>query len=209
MSIFQDATSLLFNAVRGLPALIGVFLGFWIYPFFRSPLSFVILVSLLIFPIVVKNLAVLVFKKNIQLGQILLELWVIVLIPFMAISFILLIEISVNAHNWLPFVKSEENKGLINSLVSGLVGAVTVFLGTLWTKDMQDSGGFFSPEFAFKQEIAKLFPSLMSEDSTRKEYSAVYLNEVYNTSISGWSLASRIRRAGILEAYSRTLKSTN
>jgi hypothetical protein len=184
---------LLNKFAQGLPALLGVIGG--IYIFYLNGIW-------LILPIVVYGLAWLLMTKGSKLlgtrpfyGWILIELWVFAAISILAISTIIILWLTVNADSLAP-VSSE-----IQKTVSGaLVGAVSAFFAILWTKDIESGKGYFWPNSKFKQALKDHFKKLNATEFEELYY-AVYNDVAFDKSFEGWGFIERKKRALIVESH--------
>lgn len=183
--------SLFWNAFKGLPAILGVMTGIILYPRFNVWLV-LIYVAIFLLAWISLKLGEHTISSNPMVGWCLIELWICSTIPITAFTTMGILYLTINS----PSYFSSPDKETIAALSSALVGAATAFFALLWTKDIAESDGDFSPRTKFKAAIQKSFQHL-NPTTNRKKWEAVY-NDTVRGGPSGWDLSARYERARIL-----------
>jgi hypothetical protein len=185
------------NAGKGLPSLIGVLWGISLY---RPDLLSLFVWLQPVAVIVVAILFLLLGRKVIGhlplLGWVFLEFWILASISVMAVTTVIILLITIKAQSFFPFGEEERK-----AISGALVGAITTYLAILWTKDIQDASGFFWPSTQFKNALSSAFNSHPLKPNT-PEMDAVYEERVHASGGPiGWGLRERFKRARILQEY--------
>jgi hypothetical protein len=183
--------SLFWNAFKGLPAILGVMIGIILYPRFNVWLV-VIYLAIFLLSWICLTLGERIMRLNPLVGWCLIELWICSTIPITALTTRGILYLTIHS----PSYFSIPDKETVAALSSALVGAVTAFFALLWTKDIAESDGDFSPQTKFKAAIQKSYKHLHPIND-RKKWEAVY-NDTVRGGPSGWDLSARYQRARIL-----------
>lgn len=183
------------NAGQGLPPLIGVLWGIYLYSYALE--KWWLPVPVLVGAFLVMRIGRWLLRHSPLGGCALIELWVAGSVCIVALGTMCALWLTVHAEDFLPGTDAEKKA------VSGaLVGAVTAYLAVLWTKDIQASEGTFWAGTQLKEGLNAVFKE---EDRTpeadSREWDAVWENRVRSDELVGWGLKSRWRRCGILERY--------
>ena len=192
-------SKLLGNAGQGLPPLIGVLWGIYLY---SSALEkWWLPIPVLIGAFLVMRSGRWLLRHRPMWGCALIELWVAGSISIVALGTMCILWLTVNAGDFLPGTDAE------NKAVSGaLVGAVTAYLAVLWTKDIQAAEGPFWSGTQLKEGLNAVFRKkdrVPGGDSL--EWEAVWERKVRDDGPVGWGLKSRWWRCRILGRYLRSL----
>ena len=192
-------SSLTGNAARGLPALIGVLWGIFLYE--PDPLQFLYPVGALLLGVIFLRLGRAVIGSAPILGWALIELWIIAAISVMAIGTVAVLWLTMNSPNWFPLDEPERK-----AISGALVGAVTTYIAVLWTKEIQDASGTFWPGTQFKSAVRVAFaahPHVPGGDTRARD--AIDEDRV-REGPEGWGFTARLRRAKILSAHLKSAK---
>jgi hypothetical protein len=187
------------NAARGLPALIGVLWGIYLYTpdWSRFWYPFVTLVVARIF----LGLGRAAMGRWPLLGWMLIELWIVAAISVMALGTVAVLWLTVNSPNWFPLDEPERK-----AISGALVGAVTTYIAVLWTKEIQDGSGPFWPGTQFRSAVRSAFadPARVPKGDTRAR-DAIDEDRV-REGLEGWGLSARLQRARILGDHLKGLE---
>jgi hypothetical protein len=192
-------STLLGNAAKGLPALVGILSGIVLYwlgmralwqPFLAIALGYLFLF-----------IGRFSLGKAPLLGWLFIELWVIASIGVLALGAALVLHLTII----LPRVISsqgEEGK----TIAGALVGAVTAYLAILWTKDIQEANGPFWPGTQYKNAIGAAFaaPEVAPKGATL-QWEAIYLDRLQN-GVTGWGFSARFQRSLIMADHLRQVR---
>lgn len=202
-------SSVLSNAAKGLPILVGVLLGIFLYTRGLPISAWLPLVALGV-AFFSLRLGRKVIRKCPFLGWLIIELWVIAAVSVMAVTTTVILWLTVTASTWFPLEEKERQA------VSGaLVGAATAYAAVLWTRDIQNARGYFWTGTQFHKALKDAFDNNephAPKDNTRA-YEVVILDHVppvpdevqglfargCNKVIDGWGFNARRCRACILE----------
>jgi lysylphosphatidylglycerol synthetase-like protein (DUF2156 family) len=184
------------NAAKGIPSLLGVLWGIFLY---RPGFSWIwqvvlamVLASLFLFA------GRKVLGKDPVVGWILIELWVLMAIGVVAASTAVILWLTVNAPKYFSFGGPEQE-----AISGALVGAVTTFLAVLWTKDIEDATGPLWPSTQFKNALSTAFASHSeAPKGDTRAWEAIYMDRV-RQGPAGWGLIERCERARILREHLR------
>jgi len=188
------------GVLQGLPGLIGVLAGIALYA--KSPvlasigLPAIFLVSLILVLFLSRKL----FISYPRMGLFLLELWVLSAICIVALCTQLILWLTVESPTWFDL-----DKGRLDAVTGALVGALTTYLATIWTKDVQDSKGPLLASTQFQQFLAVNFSTSHDLKGDTAEVEACSSDAV-RTGVTGWGFMSRWRRAKILSEYLKRSK---
>jgi lysylphosphatidylglycerol synthetase-like protein (DUF2156 family) len=182
--------------LRGAPALIGVLVGIALYaqPAFGQPAPTLPAV-LLIAVAALRHWSQHAFERHPRLAMVLLEPWSLAAVCAVALSTQFLLWFALMAPSL--FQQTGEEAKLLSG---ALVGAVTTFLATAWTKDVQDAEGPLLPATQFKA-FARTFLEQHQIVGDRVEVEAADADKVPGKNISGWGFKARWQRAGVLGEY--------
>ncbi len=184
-------STLFLNAFRGFPAILGVILGVIFYSRLNIWYAF-IFAGIFIIGLICLLLGKHQIKKNPLFGWLFIELWIVSTIPITIFTTMGIVYLTLNS----PNLFKDLEKPTMDTLASILVGAVTTFFALLWTKDIEESDGFFSPRNQFKSSLSDSFKDLHQYVDGIK-WDAVYSDTVPNGP-SGWDFPARYARAKIL-----------
>ncbi len=183
------------NAARGLPALVGVLWGIFLYE--PDPVQFLYPFGALLLAVIILRLGRAVIGRWPLLGWALIELWIIAAISVMAIGTVAVLWLTVNSPDWFPLDEPERK-----ALSGALVGAVTTYIAVLWTKEIQDASGTFWPGTQFKSAVRSAFdeqhPHVPDGDTRARD--AIDEDKV-RQGPEGWGFAARLQRANILAKH--------
>jgi len=184
------------NLTKGLPSLLGVLAGIFLYqPGLRwtIPILFVLLVSILLM-----QLGKWQMKRDPVLGSVLIEFWIFSAISIVAASTIGILWLTVNAPSFFNVAKDQQE-----ALAGALVGGMTTFLATLWMKDIEDAAGPFWTSTQFKKGLQAAFgKEPLAPPGDTLERDAVFEDYVRDGT-EGWGFEARGRRAKIMAEYLR------
>jgi hypothetical protein len=183
------------GVLRGLPGLAGVLAGIFLY---AKPIVHpapIIPTVILLFLIVALYASRELFTIAPKWALLLLEPWVLSAVCIVALSTQFLFWLTVTSQSWFDLPKPQ-----LDAISGALLGAVTTFLATAWTKDVQDSQGPFLPSSQFRTFLAARFIERYKLTGDNVEVEACDSDVVASECISGWGLKSRWKRAAILSA---------
>jgi hypothetical protein len=185
-------TSLLGNAAKGLPALLGVFWGVWLFTL--GPRSLWELAVTLILGWALSKIGGAFLRRRPLVGWLLIECWMIVAISVAAFSTYWVLWFTVNVSNFIAFRSTEEQK----ALAAVLVGAVSTYLAGVFTKDIAEGKGFFSPAANLKRALDAAFGGTTKADTRR--WDAIYEDRVREDGPKGWGFKARFLRVRIISS---------
>lgn len=191
------------SAIRGLPAVLGVFLGLASYakPVANEPA--LVPLTLLLVGVISLGLAVGAFNRSPMLGVALLEVWVVSAIALSALATQLLLWLTVSLDMWIKLPTDVEEK----SVSGAIIGAASAFLASAWLKELQDGKGPFLPSSVFEKRLAKSFQKAHSIVGSNVEFELCDSEHVAKLNIDGWGLTARWRRAIALNRFLKCGKS--
>ena len=183
------------NLTKGLPSLIGVLWGIYLYkPGFSWAFQILLVLAL---SMVCLKVGQSLLGKNPVAGWVFIELWVFSAIALVAASTLGILWLTVNAPSFLSVDKSQQD-----AVAGALVGAVTAFLAILWTKDIEDASGPFWPSTQFKKGLASAFGTeSLSPPQDSRARDVVYEERVRAKGPKGWGFTARRERAYILQEF--------
>jgi hypothetical protein len=126
--------------------------------------------------------------------MVLIEFWVLSAACVVALSTFAIVWITAKSPVWFDALGEDE----VKIVVGVLVGAVTAFLASAWTKDIAGAQGYFWPT---KHLRAFFYQLGITGDS--RESDAVHKNRVQGGGPEGWGLLARWQRAVILQKRER------
>ena len=184
------------GVLRGLPGLLGVLAGIGLYATTLVQPVFCLPILLLVALVVLLLLSRKVFLKHPRLALILLEPWVLSAVCIVALCTELILWLTITSPDWFP----ELQKPRLDAVTGALIGALTTYLATVWTKDVAESKGPFLPSTQFEQSLARDFSKTYHLTGDTIEWEACHAEAVRN-GVKGWGLVSRWKRAKILSDY--------
>ncbi len=188
------------GVLRGLPGLLGILAGIGLY---ATPLvqpSFCLPILLLVALVVLLLLSRKVFLKHPRLALILLEPWVLSAVCIVALCTQLILWLTITSPDWFPALE----KPRLDAVTGALIGALTTYLATVWTKDVEESKGPFLPSTQFEKSLAVYFTKKYKLTGATSEWDACNSDFVLVGRIKGWGFVSRWKRAKILSDYLKT-----
>ena len=140
------------GVLRGLPALVGVLAGILLYA--RPPVqpSFALPILLLFALVLALLLSRKAFTSYPRISLVLLEPWVLSAVCVVALCTLLILWLTVASPMFFALDKPH-----LDAVTGALVGALTTYLATVWTKDVEDSRGPLLPRTQFQQSLAPHF----------------------------------------------------
>lgn len=183
---------------RGIPALLGVLAGIYLYAsnpdaaYYALPL----IVLVLVLALLLSGHAVIL--KSPRLALALMEPWVISAVCITALSTQLILWVTVHAAGWFTLSKTD-----LDAVSGALVGAITTYLATIWTDDIKKSEGPFLPASQFKKALQSRFSTHFGIIGDNLEWEACHSRTLRNGT-TGWGLSARWNRARILDLYVRS-----
>jgi len=195
-------SKLLGNAGQGLPPLVGVLWGIYLY---SSALeNWWLPVPVIVGAFLVMRIGRCLLHYNPLLGCALIELWVAASVSIVALGTMLVLWLSVHAGDFLQGTAAEKK-----AVSAALVGAVTAYLAVLWTKDIQASEGSLWSGTQLKEGLSAAFEKEDRQpEADSREWDAVWENRVRCGGPVGWGLKSRWWRCGILGRYLKKRRRT-
>lgn len=189
-------TSLLGNAAKGFPGLLGVLVGILLYA--TGGKGMMVCVVLLLVTVVLLLLGRGLLGSRPQAGLALIEVWILAAILVVAFSTAAILWLTVHSASWFPVEETQQR-----ALSGALVGGVTAYLAILWTQDIATGGGPFWPSTQFREGLRAAFKSHPhTPQGDTREYDAIYGERVRDGEV-GWGLMARWQRAGILARHLR------
>jgi hypothetical protein len=192
------------NIIKGIPALLGVFVGIFLFVFNISHPNyfrpFVIqIICLAIIAIVSLFVGKGLLGRHPRLGFVILELWNLLAIAVTSGTTFLILWIGTISPQWFSELNAENSK----TVVGALGGAITTFFAVLWTKDIEEGKGFFWSSFHFKKAFGTSVANRkLTPERNTKEYEAIYDDRVSGSNEPiGWGFVARWRRAKIISKY--------
>jgi hypothetical protein len=188
-----------FNWARALAPLCGTLIGVMVYANYFSWWWLAVLGIIGLLAVILGRLVV---ARRPRLAAIILTPWILFGMSLLATVTIILLWAALHSATIFPYVTADAQK----ELASALTGALTVFFAVVFTKDLEEGGGFFWPGTHFKAEVSAKFSEKLKgpTDFTDTEVSdAVVGNSVRGNGtrkkIEGWGLRARLVRAGIIK----------
>lgn len=188
-------SKLLGNAGQGLPPLIGVLWGIYLY---SSALeNWWLPVPVLVVAFLLMRFGRWLLRYSPLGGCALIELWAAGSVSIVALCTMLVLWLTVHAGDFLSGTDAEKK-----AVSAALVGAVTAYLAVLWTKDIQASEGPFWSGTQLKEGLSVAFKKEDRQpEADSREWDAVWENRVRCGGPDGWGLKSRWWRCGIVGRY--------
>jgi hypothetical protein len=187
------------KATKGVPSVIGVLWGIFLYvPGVDWAWYLVTVMVVALFLLWVGRKCLVRYPL---IGWILIEFWVLSAISVVALSTAGILWLTVNAPSFFPIREAEQK-----AVAGALVGAVTAFLAVLWTKDVEEATGPFWPSTQFKKGLSSAFSSAPGAPAgDTRAWDAVYEERVREQGPAGWGFIARYERALILRKHLQQL----
>jgi len=176
--------------LTGIPSLLGVVLGVWLYSSDNFAYWFYVL-AVFIFSIVFLFIGRYLVKSAPMISVIFIELWVIAPIILVAISTAVIVWITIKSPSWFSGSETE-----VNAVTGAFIGAITAYLAAAWTDDIASGDGIFWPSTQIKQAFLKF--ELIGDTLERQ---AAQDMRVHEKDIEGWGVLASWKRAAILAEY--------
>lgn len=186
------------NAAGGLPALLGVVLGVWIYA--GGACWVLAAVALLVVAAGCAWAGRAMLHRWPTFGGLLIEMWILAPIAVMALATAFIIWFGLEKPS-LPGTAAPDEKTR-DALSAALVGAVTTYVAFVWTKDIAEAKGFFWPSTQFKQGMRQAYDALLRKPQEASvTFEAMFEDTVAGLGQLGWSFLARRRRAQLLADF--------
>lgn len=194
-------TEIFGRAARGLPALLGVVLGILVY--FVGRQGVVVVVGVIAAVVLMRVMASTIAATHPRMALLLVEPWILLAVALTALS--------TSAVLWLTMSVPRlivGDKETVNAVAGALVGAVSAYFAGLWTKEIAEVGGPFSPGVVFQSVLEAAFkhPDKVPPASSIA-YQAIYFPRVDTgpdgTGPNGWGPKARWDRARLISEYLR------
>lgn len=183
-------------ACRGLPALVGVAMGVYL---FASPLKYAIWLPLLVIAVlsVVLSAAQGVFNEKPVLGLVLTEPWTLAAVSLVATFTGIVLWMTVNLET-LVGLPDKDAKA-----VSGaLIGAFTTFAATAWIKEIQEtSGALVTSGQAQSHFKAFVIHHEIEGDTVARELCENETAIAKGVEVTGWGFKARWQRARLMQEF--------
>lgn len=189
------------RAARGLPALLGVVLGILVYYVGRQG---VIVVGCVIVAVVLMRMAATMkASTRPRVALLLIEAWILLAVALTALSTSAVLWLSLSLPSLIV-----DDKETVNAVTGAMVGAVSAYFAGLWTKEIAEVGGPFSPGVVFQAVLEAAFKhSKKVPPSSSIAYQAIYFPRVDSgpdgSGPNGWGLKARWDRARLISEYLR------
>jgi hypothetical protein len=184
--------------LRALPGLVGVLTGIFLYAQPFGKLSFAAPCGVLLVLVVAFLFSYELFIIYPRVALFLLEPWVLSAVCIIALSTEVVLWLTVTSPSWFALDKSR-----LDAVTGALVGSITTYLATIWTKDIQDSKGPFLPATQFQFFLAPHFSNTYKLVGDTPVWHACNSDHV-SAGLTGWGIKSRWRRAKILSDYRKS-----
>jgi hypothetical protein len=189
------------SALRGLPALVGVVLGVYL---FASPLKYAIWLPLLALAVlsVVLSIAHGVFNERPMLGLALTEPWTLTAVALVATLTGIVLWMTVNLETLVGLPATDAKA------VSGaLIGAFTTFAATAWIKEIQEANGLFVASGQAKLHFQGFAAHhKLIGDNVARELCESETAVAKGIEVKGWGMTARWQRARMLQAFLKSGK---
>jgi hypothetical protein len=190
--------------MKGIPALLGVLGGIFLFVFNISQPNFfrpfaIQLICVAAIAVVSLFVGKGLLGRHPRVAFVILEFWILLAIALTAGTTFLILWIGTISPKWFPNLSTEDSK----TVAGALGGAVTTFFAVLWTKNIEVGKGFFWSTSHFKKALGtSLEKRKLTPERTSKEYEAIYSDRVngYNEP-NGWGFVARWKRAKIIGKY--------
>lgn len=183
--------------LRALPALVGALMGLKLFveglKFAYLPISLVAVAALSLWA------GRWAFPRYPAMGRALIEIWVLSAVGVISLATAAILWVTVNAPVAAFVDTSVLDKDSLEAVSTTFVGAVTAYIGFVWTKDAEDGSGFFWPSGQFRMTIAKAFQTLTPVPvGTSRVFAACFRGSIPgNEGTVGWDFADRTLRTSV------------
>jgi hypothetical protein len=192
------------KAVTALAALLAAFGGAYIAAKDHRIIDVFItlIVAVVIGSVCLITGAKLMIAKHPYPAVLLMSLWIVTIIAIGAGLVALFLWLGLELPNWLTSGKPTDETKEISKI---LLGALTAYVGVLFTEDLDKGEGSLWPSAKTKTALDKAYASQNYVGSTR-HYQAVYEDRVRSSGtgtsdgIDGWGLLARWKRAWVLSS---------
>lgn len=194
---FTAMSSIVSRFAKGLSALIGVVLGIAIY--YEGMPLLIVTIGLALLAVAGRGLARALVGVRPTIAANVIEVWALLGMALTGLSTSAVLWLSLYFPTVLTGGEAE-----VTAVSGALVGAITTYFATVWTKEVQGGDGPFTTGAAFKTVLRSAFEG-HKHPPTRMSlaYKAIYDDRVPEGP-RGWNWPSRRKRAKIIAAYYET-----
>lgn len=185
------------NALKGLPALVGVMLG--IRSYIGGSSWIWACVGMIVGAAVLMRLGRAMMQRWPRAGRWLIEAWVLSAIGVAALAAAFILWLGIASPAFLGIAGTDDAKKAISG---AFVGAVTTYVALVSTKDISEATGYFWPSTQFKAGMREAYEALANKpDGASVTSEAMFEDAVTGHGPLGWGFRARGIRARILAGF--------